>query len=1535
MRVGVSSALVAIGYIFLALAAAEEAYTPGEEVVSLDAAGEASLFEEGAKVPGHPEKQGLQRTVELGEAYSYVVETVRTRPGLSEILPEIMRDQLNNVQLGEASKSHAKEQSRSYSSGSSETAKVSRVTSTASRLSSGINLALKEAEIKYKQGLSSCEQSQRSIAAEAAGLKAERSGLEERLRLGRESIGIAERSIAEARERSGSLEEEMGAMIRARSKASQRYQQGEAVREKSLEKIALSLQMMCALTEYASTKPCKEDEKAALPGVVTRYTDGVSGNLPAGTACQLPFKHEGKTYEDCAPGYRHGWCSQDSSHTSSSKWGSCSPRVFTDSEEIKKIAKSTQTDEKKLTEAFKAESITTGATAESFLLDDIDFIETQEEAATENPEMNNLGEGIVGGISVYHEMVTSQVAALQTAMANQETATASGMLETLLSMRENLRREANTAASRWMREEDGFEKSEKSLQKGLRGEEETILSLKEALVRHELAKNEARELLVQNGRASERSRAAEEADRKRCDEMRYRHAVVKRDGEFDLSVLDHVRSLFSTNTPSCPGGCGEEGTCVYRGASTTTTYCACKYGHYGDQCQKKRCPGKPYGVASESTGVKLFMAHEPWACSGHGACDASTGRCGSSCLAPPQLCRYPNTASGLRGVLLNPPNGTTLPASFTLEKAQIYCDENPKCLGFSFPQAGGSYNSQGTNQGDYTRTTGLGKAQFYTVPDPQETVETWGMDMYLKASTCPKLTFLKRGERRSGPKAVRASKLPSGTTVSVKDAGKACALEKSCVSFLKDGTTGVVSYYAYPAQESIPKGSERKSDLYVLAREGAEWLELPQSSIQNDQSHTSVSPVVNGECRWSFEDATTQGWKTTPSCGANFGQQPVSAATCPARSSTAMTLRGPVVRTADANGEFRDSAPYKCGNEGELCSCTGTVVYGRRYPVQEEVIADYPASQQKACCNGGGKILFLDLNMDGGLGLETTKTKCAKKCRDFPGCNFYSADPSGSTGRCVGYSSCEKKCNVSWGKASSLYRMRRGGPYGYTMIGEGSCSASGVPSKYTMTTSKMRECAERCDGLDTCASFQYCDGDASCQGQCDLFVPSSFGSHGSGKEGLKYTPGKAIACDKSNLNTKQKHWKLYKKKISGTTTLNWRVMTEATKRGDAYASAPGSNGGSCWEVGELEFYQSTDCQMGQMMVGSSEMISSSSGGGAETVSLRRGFDGDPSTNYEARSSKISGGKVWLGAKGLSDLGCIRVYQPRVETSQCGPTSKVKVQYQEEMGGGWRTLISRDWDGSRQGWNQFKVGEIRNWRLLAESTTGMPDSEETLGEGSVTAHPSCWDLNALSFYSDTACTKAINITAQNRIASGATGQLSNAFDGDASTTWGGRSGAGGRSEVWVGARSVEKPACIKMVQADTTADGKNGGGKACRPKGDVKLQYQVNDEGAWVTQEKRAWAADTAAGAHLFYPTSSTKETSPQINDVASMTAHPFAYNQAEGQILCNVAGMGRDPAKGESKQCMCIPGKGVEQMAGGLRSGRSLHLGGGDTINDI
>eukprot|EP00656_Telonema_subtile_P042933 TRINITY_DN48_c0_g1_i1.p1 TRINITY_DN48_c0_g1~~TRINITY_DN48_c0_g1_i1.p1 ORF type:complete len:989 (+),score=284.89 TRINITY_DN48_c0_g1_i1:141-3107(+) len=117
------------------------------------------------------------------------------------------------------------------------------------------------------------------------------------------------------------------------------------------------------------------------------------------------------------------------------------------------------------------------------------------------------------------------------------------------------------------------------------------------------------------------------------EEYGVREAVRVEDLENLVKLTSLLRALYDKIEPlGCPKGEGDavqctnkdNGWCVFTDKQSNDQRCSCNTGFYGNQCEKKMCPG---------SGQALYMSKDadgqrnPGVCSSHGNCDSDTGTC--------------------------------------------------------------------------------------------------------------------------------------------------------------------------------------------------------------------------------------------------------------------------------------------------------------------------------------------------------------------------------------------------------------------------------------------------------------------------------------------------------------------------------------------------------------------------------------------------------------------------------------------------------------------------------------------------------------------------------------------------------------------------------------------------------------------------------------------------------------------------------------------------------------------------------------------
>ena len=90
--------------------------------------------------------------------------------------------------------------------------------------------------------------------------------------------------------------------------------------------------------------------------------------------------------------------------------------------------------------------------------------------------------------------------------------------------------------------------------------------------------------------------------------------------------------------------------------------------------------------------------------------------------------------------------------------------------------------------------------------------------------------------------------------------------------------------------------------------------------------------------------------------------------------------------------------------------------------------------------------------------------------------------------------------------------------------------------------------------------------------------------------------------------------------------------------------------------------------------------------------LDRAFDGSITTFWRGQPQENSSA-VWIGARAVPDVKCIRFYQGFSNVLR--PAGSVKLQYrlQAHNDGAWITLSSTAWDAGDGGWHTFIVAGI--------------------------------------------------------------------------------------------------------------------------------------------------------------------------------------------------------------------------------------------------
>ena len=535
-------------------------------------------------------------------------------------------------------------------------------------------------------------------------------------------------------------------------------------------------------------------------------------------------------------------------------------------------------------------------------MDDVDFLQTAEDS----------GDTTVA--SAYQGMVEGEVAKLREAMKARDMSVASELLQAVLKIKRSIVKEGDGDAKKYMETEQGYLTTIKKAERAVQNELAAQSTARRQVSELEITLKRERSAVALLTQQKLKSADALAAERLRCWQAGYEYSTLTRDRKFDLTVLDQLRTLFEDTAPSCAAGCGPatHGTCVYK-ESSTATYCACGYEHYGLQCEHTRCPGVAIPSAGEGLSVwkpqplkpgqttRLFEAHDPWSCSGHGTCDRRSGKCDKSCIPSGTMCEHPNVAIGDNAELTAQLGADQ---QLTLDEAKALCTETSACTAFWFPGSAGTWNQDGVLQSPslFDSETGRGSVSFYGNPDMIDPVgKQWGGSVFLKEPKCGQQLVCSTPATKAGPDSVLVAEMPNGAMMSQSKAKYLCQNFAACTSFSFPDATGYfdktgqlqanyyveqsqhgrVEFYARP--DPVPLSlPEAGMAVYSKCGPGTHWMDNKVQWMTERPSQRSHAGKLTGACGWSFEGESMDGW-TAPaglSCSDAFAAQPISVASC-------------------------------------------------------------------------------------------------------------------------------------------------------------------------------------------------------------------------------------------------------------------------------------------------------------------------------------------------------------------------------------------------------------------------------------------------------------------------------------------------------------------------------------------------------------------------------------------------------------------------------------------------------------------------------
>jgi len=477
-------------------------------------------------------------------------------------------------------------------------------------------------------------------------------------------VGNHNGEASRSRHRAAAIEHTIANASAVRIELMKKLDAREASRHEVLAEIAEITSTACLQAAYRASKECSTGSVATGSTSPNRTVTGKYGPAPAGAQCKLPFTKSGRTYEDCV-GHSHGghgWCCLDAD-CSSGLWGSCAAVELT-KQEIAGEATRSQAVEPALAVTFASEQPAEDDDDTRWLGESAGVFE--DHTVTELPSSWAV---VLNG--------KTEVSTLAAVISGGDVAAGQDALEQMLQLKVKASTESGTDLAIWFRAEQASQADIRNREAAVQAEENSQVALSRKIEVVELQQKKQRGVLAGVREQLRRAERAASKARLRCwqDDENYKGRLRAR--AVDVTVLDRLRTQFSQGNVDCDGGCNSPGNgfCAHRG-KTDSKYCACRRGFYGSKCEFRQCPGLavPSGELragwkpqSEETQNELFPAHHPLACSGHGACDKVTGKCGK-CVATLSLCRHANLVPGSNAVEIT---GMRLSGKMQLYEASV------------------------------------------------------------------------------------------------------------------------------------------------------------------------------------------------------------------------------------------------------------------------------------------------------------------------------------------------------------------------------------------------------------------------------------------------------------------------------------------------------------------------------------------------------------------------------------------------------------------------------------------------------------------------------------------------------------------------------------------------------------------------------------------------------------------------------------------------------------------------------------------------
>jgi len=149
---------------------------------------------------------------------------------------------------------------------------------------------------------------------------------------------------------------------------------------------------------------------------------------------------------------------------------------------------------------------------------------------------------------------------------------------------------------------------------------------------------------------------------------------------------------------------------------------------------------------------------------------------------------------------------------------------------------------------------------------------------------------------------------------------------------------------------------------------------------------------------------------------------------------------------------------------------------------------------------------------------------------------------------------------------------------------------------------------------------------------------------------------------------------------------SWRLFTSSTWRRGA------KNERNCWKISDVQFFASEDCETMEFGVPPEKQIFSGAASGSDAS---KAFRAGAGAELRGADGDFGSSEVWLGAKELGGVRCIRFVQEASAEhtatqsgTGCRPLSNLEVQIGDFEGANWKTVVSIPWSVKKDGVNKF-------------------------------------------------------------------------------------------------------------------------------------------------------------------------------------------------------------------------------------------------------